>query len=81
MHLISDYFIPIEILFEFRQMLRQTWANTSEFNYSKFAALHAPMKGTYLPINYNDWKNVTVKNDNDDSDTGNYSTVSEMVFN
>lgn len=35
------------------------------------------MKGTYLPINYNDWKNVTIKNDNDDSDTGNYSTVSE----
>lgn len=65
----------------YRQTLRETWTNTSEFNYSKFSILHAHMKGTYLPINYNDWKNVTLRNDIDDTvkySTRKYSTVSEI---
>lgn len=65
-------------MFIYRQILRETWANTSEFNYSKFSILHAHMKGTYLPINYNDWKNFTIKNDNDDGDISDSSTVSEI---
>lgn len=64
-----------------RQTLRETWTNTSEFNYSKFSILHAHMKGTYLPINYNDWKNITLRNDIDDTVNSNYSAVSEIDWN
>lgn len=59
-------------------MLRETWANTSEFNYSKFSTLHAHLKGTYLPIDDRYWKNITVKYENEYSDNDIYSTVNEL---
>ncbi|EDW01527.1 beta-1,3-galactosyltransferase 1 [Drosophila grimshawi] len=32
-----------------RQTIRETWGNTSEFNYAVFARLHSHLKGHYLP--------------------------------
>lgn len=34
--------------FEARQTIRETWGNTSEFNYAQFVRLHARLKGEYL---------------------------------
>ncbi|XP_031639478.1 beta-1,3-galactosyltransferase 1-like [Contarinia nasturtii] len=55
--------------FEIRQTLRETWANTSEFNYSKFSSLHSHLRGKYLPINYPNWRNYTVSNYKESSDS------------
>lgn len=35
--------------FEERQTIRETWGNTTEFNYSSFNKLHGHLKGHYLP--------------------------------
>lgn len=43
--------------------MRETWANTTEFNYSKFATLHAHLNGTYLPIDDANWRNFTIENE------------------
>lgn len=64
--------------FEQRQILRETWANTSEFNYSMFSTLHADSKGTYLPINSNGSKNITMKSTNDATESSIYATVIEI---
>lgn len=47
--------------FDIRQSIRETWANTTEFNYPTFAKIHAKLKGNYLNINYKDWRNFTVQ--------------------
>lgn len=44
-------------------MVRATWGNATEFNYSIFQTLHAHLNGTYLPINSKDWKNFTLPNE------------------
>ncbi|KAH8415900.1 hypothetical protein KR222_003297 [Zaprionus bogoriensis] len=33
-----------------RQTIRETWGNTTDFNYGSFAKLHGHMKGHYLPV-------------------------------
>ncbi|KAH8308718.1 beta-1,3-galactosyltransferase 1 [Drosophila kikkawai] len=33
-----------------RQTIRETWGNTTEFNYPAFAKLHGHLKGRYLPL-------------------------------
>lgn len=42
-----------------RDTIRQTWANTTEFNYSFFRKAHAKMRGQYLEINFPNWSNFT----------------------
>ncbi|XP_031634332.1 beta-1,3-galactosyltransferase 1-like [Contarinia nasturtii] len=42
--------------FTAREILRQTWANTSEFNYSQFSKMHGHLKEQYLPFNHPEWK-------------------------
>ncbi|BFF90747.1 beta-1-3-galactosyltransferase 1-like [Drosophila madeirensis] len=32
-----------------RQLIRETWGNTTDFNYPVFAKLHGHLKGSYLP--------------------------------
>ncbi|XP_055615968.1 uncharacterized protein LOC129762027 [Toxorhynchites rutilus septentrionalis] len=34
--------------FDARQMIRDTWGNTGEFNYAQFSRMHARFKGEYL---------------------------------
>ncbi|XP_017125126.1 beta-1,3-galactosyltransferase 1 [Drosophila elegans] len=36
--------------FAHRQIIRETWGNTREFNYQKFYKLHGHLEGIYLPI-------------------------------
>lgn len=43
----------------YRQTIRETWGNTTEFNYSFFAKMHAALNGTYLGIKYKDWHNYS----------------------
>lgn len=66
---LTNYFNQTQLAFQiYRQLLRETWANTTEFNYSKFAILHAHLNDTYLPINDRTWKNFTIQNNNDIDD-------------
>lgn len=41
-------------------MLRETWANTTDFNYSKFTSIHSQLNDTFLPINYPNWMKFSV---------------------
>lgn len=63
-----------------RQTLRETWANTTEFNYSKFAMLHSHLNGTYLPINDENWRNYTIDNDHDMDDVSRANFRIRVVF-
>lgn len=42
--------------FEARQSIRETWGNTSEFNYPMFEKLHGAHNGSFLNINYKQWR-------------------------
>lgn len=61
-------------------MLRETWANTTEFNYSKFAILHSHLNGTYLPINDENWRNYTLETENDTDDASQADFRIRVVF-
>lgn len=56
--------------FEARQSIRESWGNTTEFNYPMFEKFHGALNGSYLNINYKHWrKYVQVRfssHDNDD---------------
>lgn len=39
-----------------RQTIRETWGNVSQFNYPLFDKFHGLHNGSYLNINYNDWR-------------------------
>lgn len=45
-------------------MIRQTWANSTAFNYPQFARLHGHLKDQYLPINHPELKKF-VRKDNE----------------
>lgn len=47
----------------FSQTIRETWANTTEFNYKQFTIIHSNFRGKYLNINYPEWRKYS-KNDN-----------------
>lgn len=49
--------------FEARQTIRETWANTSQFNYPLFEKFHGAYKNnaSYLNINYKQWKKYAEK--------------------
>lgn len=38
------------------QTIRESWANTTEFNYSYFRKMHANQRKKYLNINYPAWR-------------------------
>ncbi|KAL7046551.1 hypothetical protein ACKWTF_002638 [Chironomus riparius] len=42
--------------FDARQTIRETWGNTSQFNYKLFDKFHGSHDASYLSINYQDWK-------------------------
>ena len=42
---------------EARQMIRETWGNTTEFNYPYFQRFHAQHNASYLNINSKTWRN------------------------
>lgn len=42
--------------FEARQTIRETWGNTTDFNYPLFEKLHHDHNGTYLNINNKMWQ-------------------------
>lgn len=46
----------------FSQTIRETWANTTEFNYKQFTVIHSNFRGKYLNVNYPEWRNYS-KND------------------
>lgn len=77
----SKFFLLIVVCsainnFEARQNIRETWGNTSEFNYNMFAAMHATMNGHYL-----DKKNETFNHFKDYfNNTSNYSNTVRVVF-
>lgn len=48
--------------FEKRQAIRETWANTTEFNYPMFARMHAHFNGPYLPISDLEWPKYAIRN-------------------
>lgn len=50
----------------FRQSLRQTWANATEFNYSKFSKIHTHLKDQYLQFNHPKWMQF-IKEDSSDT--------------
>ena len=43
--------------FEARQTIRETWGNTTEFNYPYFQKFHAQYNASYLNINSKIWRN------------------------
>ena len=43
--------------FEARQTIRETWGNTTEFNYPYFQKFHAQHNASYLNINSKTWHN------------------------
>jgi beta-1,3-galactosyltransferase 1 len=48
--------------FEARQSIRETWGNTTEFNYPMFEKFHGSHNGSFLNINNKQWrKYVEVK--------------------
>lgn len=42
--------------FEARQSIRESWGNTTEYNYPTFERLHGPRNGSFLGVNSNKWK-------------------------
>jgi hypothetical protein len=42
--------------FEARQSIRETWGNTTEFNYHMFEKLHGSHNGSFLNINSKKWR-------------------------
>lgn len=44
----------------YRQTIRETWGNNSEFNYPYFEKFHSALSGRYLTPNYKYWKNYSV---------------------
>lgn len=42
--------------FEARQSIRETWGNTSEFNYPMFERFHGSHNNTFLNINSKHWR-------------------------
>lgn len=46
----------LHVYFIYRRAIRETWANTTEFNYPIFHQMHAKLTGKYLNINDNTWK-------------------------
>lgn len=51
----------------YRQAIRETWGNLTEFNYSFFAKMHSRFNGTYLGIKYKEWKNYSISETQNDS--------------
>lgn len=49
----------------FRQSLRETWANGTEFNYSKFSKIHAHLKDQYLQFDDPKWMQFVKKDSKD----------------
>ncbi|CAO1307398.1 unnamed protein product [Diamesa hyperborea] len=47
--------------FEARQTIRETWGNTTEFNYPYFQKFHAQYKDSYLDINSKTWQNKSLE--------------------
>lgn len=42
--------------FEARQSIRESWGNTTEFNYPMFEKFHGPHNGSFLNINSKHWR-------------------------
>lgn len=42
--------------FEARQSIRESWGNTTEYNYPTFERLHGSRNGSFLGVNSNKWK-------------------------
>lgn len=42
--------------FEARQSIRESWGNTTEYNYPTFERLHGPRNGSFLGVNSDKWK-------------------------
>jgi hypothetical protein len=42
--------------FEARQSIRESWGNTTEFNYPMFDKLHGPHNNSFLKINNKQWR-------------------------
>lgn len=47
------------------QTIRETWGNTSEFNYQMFERMHGGLKGKYMNVNDLHWQLYTTVNSSD----------------
>ena len=65
----------------FRQTIRETWANSTEFNYAFFAKMHSKFRGKYLNINHKNWQEYALPANVDKSMNENSTTSFEKVSN
>lgn len=68
------------ILF-YRRAIRETWANTTEFNYPIFYQMHAKLFGKYLNINDKDWKDYIEVNPYSKIGLQNVSCARKLQYN